>query len=433
MEFAFEGADLADTIAAQPSIFTGALVEGLTTGAADRDQDGVVSLGELYEYVFERVRDANPNQTPGKWEFGLQGELVLAKNPQRVIVPAPLPADLVELIENPFPGTRLGTIDVLVRLASGTNLPVAAGARQVLEQMVHDDSRGVAAAATEAMSKTGVRLSTTEVDLGTVKVDADAAAKVSLEGVPLVTASRIESSSPRLRVHRVDREIYIEVETSVPGPIEGIVSVSGPSGAASVHVAALVAGGKEAGRATKTRTQPAVKPGPVAPPAASIATSAVATPSATASEPAAQAPTDSRWNRFTRSTRVLVERGWHTGHVQTLGGAELGGLGVWWLGVASAANDAVNGAYGGGAGLVAKTSTIWIGAVIGAGVVLRLAGPPRSWRILIALVLLYPVFHGLARDSLYLEFKNVVVVAALIAVFALIAATVVRFKRPQAP
>jgi uncharacterized caspase-like protein len=98
MEFAFEGTDLADTIASQPSIFTGALVEGLTTGEADRDQDGMVSLGELYDYVFERVRRESPNQTPGKWEFGLQGELVLAKNPQRVVVPAPLPPELIELV-----------------------------------------------------------------------------------------------------------------------------------------------------------------------------------------------------------------------------------------------------------------------------------------------------------------------------------------------
>jgi uncharacterized caspase-like protein len=40
MEFAFEGADLADSVSTQPSIFTGALVEGLTTGAADRDRTG---------------------------------------------------------------------------------------------------------------------------------------------------------------------------------------------------------------------------------------------------------------------------------------------------------------------------------------------------------------------------------------------------------
>ena len=91
MEFAFEGTDLAEMIRAQPSIFTGALVQGLTTGEADRDQDGMVSLSELYDYIFDRVRAESPNQTPGKWEYGLQGELILAKNPQRVVVAAPIP------------------------------------------------------------------------------------------------------------------------------------------------------------------------------------------------------------------------------------------------------------------------------------------------------------------------------------------------------
>jgi len=37
---------------------------------ADRDQDGMVGLDELYEYVYDKVRAATPNQTPGKWTFG---------------------------------------------------------------------------------------------------------------------------------------------------------------------------------------------------------------------------------------------------------------------------------------------------------------------------------------------------------------------------
>ncbi len=76
MEYAFEGDELADTYELAPSVFTSALVQGLETGDADRDQDGLVALDEMYDYIYDKVREATPNQTPGKWTFGVQGELV---------------------------------------------------------------------------------------------------------------------------------------------------------------------------------------------------------------------------------------------------------------------------------------------------------------------------------------------------------------------
>jgi hypothetical protein len=266
MEFAFEGTDLADTIASQPSIFTGALVEGLASGEADRDQDGMVSLGELYDYVFERVRRQSPNQTPGKWEFGLQGELVLAKNPQRVIVPAPVPADLLALIEHPFPATRLGSLEVLAKLVEGTNLPIAAGARAVIERMVNDDSRSVANVATETIARTSVRLSAETADLGTVNVGDEAFAEVSLEGVPLAIASRVEAPGGVLRVRRVDRTIRIEADTSVPRQIDEIVTVTGAAGSAQVHVVGVVA----AATAKKREIAPKAEETKAAEPAAPV-------------------------------------------------------------------------------------------------------------------------------------------------------------------
>ena len=76
MEYAFEAGELADSREVPPSVFTSALVEGLETGDADRDQDGLVGLDELYEYVYDKVRAATPNQTPGKWTFGVEGRAV---------------------------------------------------------------------------------------------------------------------------------------------------------------------------------------------------------------------------------------------------------------------------------------------------------------------------------------------------------------------
>lgn len=82
MEYAFEGDHLADERTRRPSVFTSALVEGLATGEADRDRDGWVSLNELYDYVFDRVRERNPHQTPSR-DVEMQGELYLARSSHR--------------------------------------------------------------------------------------------------------------------------------------------------------------------------------------------------------------------------------------------------------------------------------------------------------------------------------------------------------------
>src|SRR6266508_3147325 len=91
MEYAFEGDELADSQEPKPSLFTSALVEGLESGEADRDQDGYVGLDELYDYVYDKVRETTPNQTPGKWTFGVQGDLHIARRSRPVTRPASLP------------------------------------------------------------------------------------------------------------------------------------------------------------------------------------------------------------------------------------------------------------------------------------------------------------------------------------------------------
>jgi len=78
MEYAFEAAQLtADS--AQPSVFTSAVVQGLRTGEADRDGDGRVSVDELYDFVFDRVRQT-PHQRPAIFA-DVQGALYIAQNP----------------------------------------------------------------------------------------------------------------------------------------------------------------------------------------------------------------------------------------------------------------------------------------------------------------------------------------------------------------
>ena len=151
MEYAFEGDQLADTTEQPPSVFTSALVEGLETGEADRDQDGLVGLDELYDYVYDRVRAATPNQTPSKWTFGVQGDLYIARRSRPVTTPAPLPPELQQLIDHPIAGARIGAVQELARLLGTRHAGLALAARLTLERLTEDDSRVVAAAATAAL------------------------------------------------------------------------------------------------------------------------------------------------------------------------------------------------------------------------------------------------------------------------------------------
>ncbi|MDP3010976.1 MAG: hypothetical protein Q8N30_18160 [Methylococcales bacterium] len=63
-------------------MFTKHLIAGLTTGAADKDGDGFISMNELYDYVHDNVVAANPNQQPTKHVKDERGSLglIIAKS-----------------------------------------------------------------------------------------------------------------------------------------------------------------------------------------------------------------------------------------------------------------------------------------------------------------------------------------------------------------
>lgn len=155
MEYAFEGDVLADSSNPGPSVFTRALVEGLQTGEADLDQDGQVGLDELYDYVYGRVREVTPKQTPGKWMFGVEGELYIARRGRPVTTPAPLPSELQQAVEHPLPSVRMAAVSELERLLTGGHAGRALAARLALERLSGDDSRTVSSAAEDVLARAG--------------------------------------------------------------------------------------------------------------------------------------------------------------------------------------------------------------------------------------------------------------------------------------
>jgi Caspase domain len=71
------------------SVFTSVLVEGIRTGAADRDGDGVITVDEAYEYAARRVRELGSAQHPQRTLLGGEAHLILARSPARTPVSHP--------------------------------------------------------------------------------------------------------------------------------------------------------------------------------------------------------------------------------------------------------------------------------------------------------------------------------------------------------
>lgn len=142
-QFAWEGDSIIGDV--ENSLFTHYLIEGLRTGAADIDQDGQITIDELYDYIYEHVLNETPKQTPGKWTFGQQGDIVIAQNPT-LTVPR-LPIDIEEALKSNLPSVRFQALTELKAVLQGRHEGRAHAARAALDRLVEDDSRKVAAGA----------------------------------------------------------------------------------------------------------------------------------------------------------------------------------------------------------------------------------------------------------------------------------------------
>ncbi len=142
-QFAWEGDQVIGDV--ENSLFTHYLIEGLRTGAADRDEDGQITIDELYDYVYDHVLNDTPKQTPGKWAFGQQGEIVIAQNPGVTV--ARLPPELDEALRSTLPSVRFQVLPELYSIARGRHEGRARAAREAMQRLAADDSRKVASGA----------------------------------------------------------------------------------------------------------------------------------------------------------------------------------------------------------------------------------------------------------------------------------------------
>jgi Caspase domain len=128
-----------------PSVFTNAIVNGLRTGDADRDKDGLITVTELYQYVYENVRATEPRQTPELWTYGAEGDLLVAHSIRGAIIePEPLPEYLRVTLENPSLRVRETGVAEIAELLDTARPSLALAARQALERIAEEDHPQVA-------------------------------------------------------------------------------------------------------------------------------------------------------------------------------------------------------------------------------------------------------------------------------------------------
>lgn len=239
MEYAFEGEQLADDHGPRPSVFTQALVDGLATGDADRDEDGWISLNELYDYVFDKVREQNPHQTPSR-DVEMQGELYLARSRRKRIRAAPLPPDLEAARRDQNMYTRRGAVNELRSRLLGDNLPAAAGAWEALTELTNDIEY-VADEARAALREAAVQTAESELYFGRlVQGSPPPHRTVHLLGPPIARACRPDTSHAWTHVRETADGFDISVDTFQVAPLEGRLLIKGPTGKVTVAIHAEV-------------------------------------------------------------------------------------------------------------------------------------------------------------------------------------------------
>ena len=245
IEYAFEGTALAADERAKPSVFTSAVVEGLRTGEADRDEDGLVSLDELYDYVFDRVRAENPKQTPGR-DVEMSGDVYLAHSRRRRLRPQPIPEAIAAALKEPNPTFRRGAISELRDRLRHEDPGAALGALEALREVVRTDTKSVADDAEAAIASATMAVVPSSVDFGEVAVGAGPQSRtVEVQGPALARAVTVQSEAPLEAVVEEGGRVTVTL-LPVHESFKGQVTITSPLGSLVAPVTAHVPSDEEA-------------------------------------------------------------------------------------------------------------------------------------------------------------------------------------------
>jgi uncharacterized caspase-like protein len=148
MQYAFDG----QHVEGQPqnSAFTKHLIEGLWTGNADTDNDGLIDIDELYQYIYRQVV---PQQTPNMSSTAQEGRMFIGLNPNPTFQSEALPEHIQEAMHSETRLHRQGAVSELIRLLKSEDPSLTFSAETALRTMTNDDSKSVADLAREALDQ----------------------------------------------------------------------------------------------------------------------------------------------------------------------------------------------------------------------------------------------------------------------------------------
>lgn len=146
--------DAAPSGEARPSAFARAFLGGISTGEADRDNNGLITVREAFDYAHQVLAsEADGRDTPQEPHMLMRfsGDLALARAPVR---PGSLPQDLAVLITNSHASARLAAVRELEPLLVSDQEAMSAAARRALVDLRSDPVERVAIEASRLLART---------------------------------------------------------------------------------------------------------------------------------------------------------------------------------------------------------------------------------------------------------------------------------------
>ena len=210
------------------SVFSQALIEGLSTGKADADRDGLVSVMEAFDYASERVRDSGERQNPQIMYHG-EGRIFLVRSPQG------RQADPASLLNDSRPGVRIKAVDSVAGWLDDPDPDRARAALLALEETAATDIPQVSQVARAHLARLAARPEPI-VAIGTPEAEAEAPA----EAVPAAAdagAAKAGSTSrpwnPARRWLRLAAVIAIVAVAAMIASVSIVIDLSGHGSALS--------------------------------------------------------------------------------------------------------------------------------------------------------------------------------------------------------
>lgn len=119
------------------SQFTSHLIEGLASGAADLDGDGLITIDELYHFTAGRMKsaaDPDRRQTPQKFVFGQAADAIVVSRAPYASEAGRRFSEAVKLLHHDLARARTVGLEELRQLMDEGDGALAVRARQALEQ-----------------------------------------------------------------------------------------------------------------------------------------------------------------------------------------------------------------------------------------------------------------------------------------------------------